>query len=53
MKAAIVGAKGKVGSAVVKYHAPKAYKTVQIDMTEFEKNDTPNAETKVADTTVD
>ena len=37
MKIAITGAKGNVGSAVVKYCASKGYKTVQIDMTEFEK----------------
>ena len=53
MKIAITGAKGNVGSAVVKYCASKGYKTVQIDMTEFEKNDTPNSETRVADTAGD
>jgi nucleoside-diphosphate-sugar epimerase len=53
MKIAITGAKGNVGSAVVAYCASKGYQTVQIDMTEFENNDTPNSETRVADTAGD
>ena len=53
MKIAITGAKGNVGSAVVKYCAEKGYQTVQIDMTEFENDNTPNSETRVADTAGD
>lgn len=53
MKIAITGARGIVGSAVVKYCAQQGYETVQIDLTEFEKNDTPKSETRVADTAGD
>lgn len=53
MKIAITGAKGNVGSAVVRHCASKGYETVQIDISEFENDDTPNSETRVADTTDD
>lgn len=53
MKIAITGAKGNVGQAVVKHCAEKGYKTVQIDLTEFENDNTPNSETRVADTAGD
>lgn len=53
MKIAITGAKGIVGSAVVKHCAERGYQTVQIDLTEFENDYTPNSETRVADTAGD
>lgn len=53
MKIAVTGAKGIVGSAVVKECADKGYETVQIDISEFEKNDTPNSVCRVADTAGD
>lgn len=53
MKIAITGAKGIVGSAVVKHCAEKGYQTVQIDLNEFENDETPNSETRVADTAGD
>jgi nucleoside-diphosphate-sugar epimerase len=53
MKIAITGAKGTVGKAVVRHCAQKGYKTVQIDISKFENDDTPNSETRVADTADD
>jgi len=53
MKIAITGAKGTVGSAVVKYAASKGYETVQIDLTKVENDTTPNSEIRVADTAGD
>jgi nucleoside-diphosphate-sugar epimerase len=53
MKIAITGAKGIVGSAVVKHCAQQGYKTVQIDLTKFDNDNTPNSETRVADTAGD
>lgn len=53
MKIAITGAKGVVGSAVVKECADKGYQTVQIDISEFENNSAPNSECRVADTAGD
>lgn len=52
-KIAITGAKGIVGSAVVQHCAQQGYQTVQIDLTEFENDKTPNSETRVADTAGD
>lgn len=53
MKIAITGAKGVVGSAVVQECANKGYETVQIDISEFEDNKTPNSVCRVADTAGD
>jgi nucleoside-diphosphate-sugar epimerase len=53
MKIAITGARGTVGSAVVRYAASKGYETVQIDRTEREDDTTPNSENRQADTAGD
>lgn len=53
MKIAITGAKGIVGSAVVKHCADQGHETVQIDISEIEDKTTPKSVTKVADTAGD
>lgn len=53
MKIAITGARGTVGSAVVKAAADAGHATVQVDRTDTKYDGTPNSEMKTADTAND
>lgn len=49
MQIAITGARGTLGREVVKFCSKNGHKTIQINRTDQEKDDTPNTTMRTAD----